>query len=117
MNIEQFVAMNRDLPIPFFEIHSRMSQSARTKSVESFRAARAAALISSDVTARGMDFPGVDYVIQVGIASDPQQCASVCPTTFAATDMPQTYIVLVVRLELEALAQGYSSWQTSRRSS
>lgn len=47
----------RDLP-PILEIHSRMSQPARTRSADSFKAAKSAVLLSSDVAARGMDFPG-----------------------------------------------------------
>lgn len=41
------------------EIHSRKSQSARNAAAEKFKAAQCAILFSSDVTARGMDFPGV----------------------------------------------------------
>lgn len=40
------------------EIHSRKSQSARTKTADSFRDATAGVLLCSDVVARGMDFPG-----------------------------------------------------------
>ena len=47
------------------EIHSRKSQSARDKASETFRAGRGVALFSSDVTARGMDYPDVSLVVQV----------------------------------------------------
>jgi ATP-dependent RNA helicase MSS116, mitochondrial len=40
------------------EIHSRRSQAARTRAANDFRDASSAVLISSDVAARGMDFPG-----------------------------------------------------------
>jgi len=44
---------------PIFQIHSRMSQSARTRAAQAFRdAPEGAVLVTSDVTARGMDFPG-----------------------------------------------------------
>ena len=48
------------------EIHSRLTQAARTKAANSFRAAKSAVLLSSDVTARGMDFPNVTHIIQLG---------------------------------------------------
>ncbi|OXV11375.1 hypothetical protein Egran_00862 [Elaphomyces granulatus] len=48
------------------EIHSRLTQGARTRSSDMFRKSRSAILFSSDVTARGMDFPDVTHVIQVG---------------------------------------------------
>lgn len=43
---------------PIHQIHSRMSQSARTRAAQAFRdAPEGAVLVTSDVTARGMDFP------------------------------------------------------------
>lgn len=50
-----------------FEIHSKLTQMARTKAAERFRFAKSAILFSSDVTARGMDFPNVTHVIQIGL--------------------------------------------------
>ncbi|KAJ7087400.1 P-loop containing nucleoside triphosphate hydrolase protein [Mycena crocata] len=58
---------------PLFEIHSRKSQPARTKAAEAFKDAREAVLISSDVTARGMDFPGVTLIIQPGLPPNSEQ--------------------------------------------
>ncbi|KAI0171881.1 DEAD-domain-containing protein [Hypoxylon sp. FL1284] len=59
--------------IPIGEIHSKLSQFERTRSAESFRRAQTGLLISSDVTARGMDFPNVSHVIQVGLPPDRDQ--------------------------------------------
>lgn len=56
-----------------FEIHSKKSQSHRTKESERFRAASRGVLFSSDVSARGLDYPGVTTVIQVGAASSTDQ--------------------------------------------
>ncbi|KAK7062068.1 P-loop containing nucleoside triphosphate hydrolase protein [Favolaschia claudopus] len=58
---------------PLLEIHSRKSQSARTKAAEAFKDAKEAVLFSSDVTARGMDFPGVTLIIQPGLPSSSEQ--------------------------------------------
>jgi ATP-dependent RNA helicase MSS116 len=52
------------------EINSRLSQALRTRSADNFRRAREGILFSSDVTARGMDFPDVTHVIQVGVPRD-----------------------------------------------
>lgn len=57
---------------PVLEIHSRKSQGARTRASEDFRNSRSAILFSSDVTARGMDYPDVTLVIQVGLTSREQ---------------------------------------------
>jgi ATP-dependent RNA helicase MSS116 len=55
------------------EIHSKLTQGARTKAAENFRRADSAILLSSDVTARGMDFPNVTHVIQMGLPSSVEQ--------------------------------------------
>ncbi|KAL6883935.1 P-loop containing nucleoside triphosphate hydrolase protein [Trichoderma longibrachiatum] len=53
------------LRIPTFAIQSQLSQFQRTKAADMFRNSRTGILFSSDVTARGMDFPNVTHVIQV----------------------------------------------------
>lgn len=45
-----------------WELHSRMSQSARTKTTDAFRKAKGGVLFTSDVSGRGMDFPDVTLV-------------------------------------------------------
>lgn len=51
-------------------LHSRMSQSKRTKITADFRQAQNAIFVATDVIARGMDFPAVSHVFQVGLPSD-----------------------------------------------
>jgi ATP-dependent RNA helicase MSS116 len=68
---------NMQLPYPTWEIHSRMSQSARGKATDAFRAAKEGVLFSSDVTARGIDVKGVTAVVQVGLPSNEEQCESI----------------------------------------
>ena len=53
----------------FYELHSKRSQDQRTRASNAFRAgdAGASVLVTSDVSARGVDYPGVTRVIQVGI--------------------------------------------------
>lgn len=53
-----------------YEIHSKLSQSQRTRAADDFRACKSGMLFSSDVTARGMDFPDVTHVIQIGLPKD-----------------------------------------------
>ena len=57
----------------FYELHSKRSQDQRTRASDAFRAHRAGAsvLVTSDVSARGVDYPGVTRVIQVGIPPTP----------------------------------------------
>ncbi|KAF7301998.1 hypothetical protein MIND_00766000 [Mycena indigotica] len=58
---------------PVYEIHSRKSQPARVKAADAFKEAKQGVLISSDVTARGMDFPGVTLIIQAGLPANAEQ--------------------------------------------
>lgn len=51
-------------------IHSRHKQPKRTKTSDWFRGANRGILVATDVVARGMDFPGVSHVIQVGVPAD-----------------------------------------------
>jgi ATP-dependent RNA helicase MSS116 len=51
--------------LPLFELHSRKSQAFRTRTSDAFRAANEGILFTSDVSARGVDYPGVTDVVQV----------------------------------------------------
>ncbi|KAL6916671.1 hypothetical protein FSHL1_008119 [Fusarium sambucinum] len=57
---------------PVTVLHSRMAQNKRTRITNDYRTARSAILVATDVVARGMDFPGVTTVIQVGLPADKQ---------------------------------------------
>merc|ERR1719426_764081 len=55
------------------EMHSRKSQSARNKMAEQFRERAGLCLFTSDVSARGMDYPDVTLVVQCNMPSDAAQ--------------------------------------------
>ena len=61
------------LGVPALEIHSRKSQSKRDQAAAAFRAAKSALMCSSDVSARGVDYPDVTLVIQVGMPTNREQ--------------------------------------------
>ncbi|KAG2501074.1 hypothetical protein HYH03_000893 [Edaphochlamys debaryana] len=54
-------------------IHSRKSQAQRDKASAQFRAGSRMVLFSSDVSARGVDYPNVSYVVQCGAPSNREQ--------------------------------------------
>lgn len=58
---------------PTYGIQSGMDQRQRTRAADNFRRAHSGILLSSDVTARGMDFPNVTHVIQFGVPPDREQ--------------------------------------------
>jgi ATP-dependent RNA helicase DDX10/DBP4 len=56
--------------ISLLHIHGRQKQGARLDTTAKFSAAKAACLFATDVAARGLDFPAVDFVIQVDCPED-----------------------------------------------
>lgn len=59
--------------LPVYQMHSRMSQPARNKTVEEFKAATRGIMFASDVVGRGMDFPDIGLVVQIGLTTDKDQ--------------------------------------------
>ncbi|XP_052193126.1 DEAD-box ATP-dependent RNA helicase 31-like [Diospyros lotus] len=55
------------------EIHSRKPQNYRTRVSDEFRKSKGLILVTSDVSARGVDYPDVTLVIQVGLPADREQ--------------------------------------------
>ncbi|KAK6137092.1 hypothetical protein DH2020_029163 [Rehmannia glutinosa] len=62
-----------ELKLNVREIHSRKPQSYRTRVSDEFRKSKGLILVTSDVSARGVDYPDVTLVIQIGVPSDRQQ--------------------------------------------
>lgn len=60
---------SKELP-PVFVLHSRVSQNKRTSITNQFRESSSGVLVATDVVARGMDFPLVSHVFQVGVPAD-----------------------------------------------
>lgn len=56
------------LSLPVFALHAEMQQRQRLKKLDSFRAHAQGILIATDVAARGLDIPSVDYVVHYHIA-------------------------------------------------
>ncbi|KAK9145116.1 hypothetical protein Sjap_005019 [Stephania japonica] len=60
----------REMKMNVRELHSRKPQLYRTRISDEFRESKRLILITSDVSARGMNYPDVTLVIQLGIPSD-----------------------------------------------
>lgn len=56
-----------------FSLHSKKSQEQRTRTSDRFRKSRGSIMFTSDVSARGVDYPDVSLVVQVGIPSSKEQ--------------------------------------------
>ena len=55
------------------EIHAKLTQAQRSRVSDQFRRARSAIMVTTDVSARGVDYPGVTLVIQLGMPSSREQ--------------------------------------------
>ncbi|KAI9094426.1 P-loop containing nucleoside triphosphate hydrolase protein [Phlyctochytrium arcticum] len=63
-----------DIPgMDIMEIHSKLTQVQRSRVAARFRRAHSAVLFTTDVSARGVDYPGVTLVLQVGAPSSSDQ--------------------------------------------
>ncbi len=51
-------------PPPFFKLHSKISQKKRKKEYKQFLSAKGGVLLTTDLSARGIDVPNVDLILQ-----------------------------------------------------
>ncbi|KAK5963191.1 RNA-dependent ATPase HCA4 PWA37_004899 [Arxiozyma heterogenica] len=56
--------------ISLLHLHGRQKQTARTETLDKFSRAQQVCLFATDVVARGIDFPAVDWVVQVDCPED-----------------------------------------------
>ena len=56
--------------IPLLHLHGRQKQTARLDITKKFSASKNSCLLATDVVARGLDFPAVDWVIQLDCPED-----------------------------------------------
>ena len=56
--------------IPLLQLHGRQKQPARMETTSKFSTAKYSCMFATDVVARGLDFPSVDWVLQVDCPED-----------------------------------------------
>lgn len=56
--------------IPLLHLHGKMKQSGRLTMYDKFTRSSHAVLFATDIAARGLDFPSVDWVLQVDVPED-----------------------------------------------
>ena len=64
----------RALEVNCRTIHSQLQQKQRIKALESFTSSPICCLVATDVAARGLDLPKVQYVLHYDVARSPQVC-------------------------------------------
>lgn len=65
------VAMRR-VGIQAAHLHGGMTQAERNAALDDFRAAKVSMLVTTDVAARGIDIPAVDYVVNYDVPEKPE---------------------------------------------
>jgi len=85
---------NTGLGIEVIELHSKKSQGYRNKASDKFRKAKCAVLFTSDVSARGVDYPDVTDVLQFGLPESKDQYIHRLGRTGRAGKTGQGLIVL-----------------------
>ena len=95
---ELFSNITPSLSIPILEIHSRLSASKRERNCQEFKTQDSVVIFSSDVIARGMDFPLVNLVLQMGCASNREQYLHRIGRTGRA-DSEGKAVLLLTRME------------------
>ena len=73
-------AMNR-VGIDVLSIHSGISQEERFSILNAFRNAKKKVLVTTDVTARGIDLPAVEYVVNYDLPDNPENYVHRCGRT------------------------------------
>ncbi|KAH9928023.1 DEAD-domain-containing protein [Epithele typhae] len=56
--------------VPLLHLHGKQKQTARLATFQRFTVMKHAVLLSTDIAARGLDFPAVDWVLQVDAPED-----------------------------------------------
>ena len=84
-------------PLQIFQLQSRLSQNIRTRTTNEFKEASAGVMVASDVIGRGMDFPNVGLVVQVGLPANGDQYVHRVGRTARAGNEGRAVILLTER--------------------
>lgn len=63
----------RHINVDCFDIHGKQKQSKRSSTFSDFRKVEKGILLCTDVAARGLDIPSVDWIVQYDPPSDPKE--------------------------------------------
>lgn len=70
--VEEVARMLEDAGVPAESIHSDRSQAERRQALQRFRKADPGIIVATDVLARGIDVPAVDYVVNYDLPDMPE---------------------------------------------
>eukprot|EP01147_Barroeca_monosierra_P008192 gene8192-10144_t len=70
-----------DTKLAVYTLHSKLSQTMRTKTLSKFRQIKSGILACTDLGARGLDIPDIDWVVQYDVPQDPEMFVHRCGRT------------------------------------
>jgi len=83
------------LPSTFLSLHGKMDPKRRAAVFASFQSAQSGVLLCTDVAARGLDVPDVDFVLQVDPPQDPKAFSHRCGRTARFGKQGQAIVFLM----------------------
>ena len=97
-------------------IHGRQRQSARLDITKRFAATKNACLFATDVAARGLDFPAVDWVLQVDCPEDGKFNSVSSVTRYSQfLQLKHIFTGLVGQRDSSAMDEPFSFWIQVKR--
>ena len=73
-SVKYYAELLNYIDLPVLELHGKQKQQKRTNTFFEFCNAERGILICTDVAARGLDIPAVDWIIQFDPPDDPRDC-------------------------------------------
>lgn len=71
-SVKYYAELLNYIDLPVLDLHGKQKQQKRTNTFFEFRNAKQGALICTDVAARGLDIPAVDWIVQFDPPDDPR---------------------------------------------
>ena len=73
--------------IPLTSLHGKIKQERRTIIYMDFLRRKSACLLATDIAARGLDFPDVDWVVQMDAPEDSAMCQTISTNLHTASSL------------------------------
>ncbi|GAW81722.1 ATP-dependent RNA helicase HAS1 [Plasmodium gonderi] len=103
MSVQFYNDLLNYIDIPTFCIHGKKKQNKRLKSFNEFSSAQSAILLCTNVAARGLDIPNVNYIIQYDPPDDSKEYIHRVGRTCRGKDSSGSAIIFLMKHELKFL--------------
>ncbi|EUT89389.1 hypothetical protein PFAG_01542 [Plasmodium falciparum Santa Lucia] len=103
MSVQFYNDLLNYIDIPTYCIHGKKKQNKRLKSFHDFSAAKCAILLCTNVAARGLDIPNVNYIIQYDPPDDSKEYIHRVGRTCRGQDSNGSAIIFLMKHELKFL--------------